>query len=94
MVMQPKWHTEKRNLREGDVVLVQDANLMRGKWRMAVVKLAVPSEDNRIRRVMISYRSENNTEIVVQRAVQRLILLVPVEGNDDAPEQVDGNSDC
>ena len=59
---------------------------------MAVVKQAIPSEDKRIRRVMISYKSENNTEIVVQRAVQRLIVIVPVEGDDDAPEQVDGGS--
>ena len=83
MVMQPKWHTEQRSLREGDVVLVQDANLVRGKWRMAVVTEAIPSADKRVRRVKLAYKSENNTDIVVQRAVQRLILLVPVDGKDD-----------
>ena len=83
MVMQPKWHTEQRSLREGDVVLVQDANLVRGKWRMAVVTEAIPSADKRVRRVKLAYKSENNTHIVVERAVQRLILLVPVDRKDD-----------
>ena len=30
LVLQPKWHTERRSVRKGDVVLVQDSNEVRG----------------------------------------------------------------
>ena len=83
LVIQPKWHTEQRNLKIGDVVLVQDSNLVRGKWRMAVVSKSESSEDGRVRRVKLKYKSENNTPIEIERAVQRLILLVPVDGIDN-----------
>ena len=34
LVIQRKWHTESRSLRQGDIVLVQDSNAVRenGKW--------------------------------------------------------------
>ena len=83
LVIQPKWHTEQRNLKIGDVVLVQDSNLVRGKWRMAVVSKSESSEDGRVRGVKLQYKSENNTPIEIERAVQRLILLVPVDGIDN-----------
>ena len=78
--MQPKWHTEERNLQAGDVVLVQDSNSVRGKWKMALVKQPHLSEDKKVRRVRITYRTENGTAEEVERPVQRLILLVPVDG--------------
>ena len=94
MVMRPKWHTATRNLCEGDVVLMQDSNLVRGKWRMALVKQPILSEDNRVRRAMVSYKSDKNTEIVVQRPVQKLILLVPAKEDDQYAKREDGTDDC
>ena len=94
MVMRPKWHTATRNLCEGDVVLMQDSNLVRGKWRMALVKQPILSEDNRVRRAMVSYKSDKNTEIVVQRPVQKLILLVPAKEDDQYAKCEDGTADC
>ncbi len=46
LVLQPKWHTEERNLQAGDVVLVKDSNSLRGKWKMARVKQAHISEES------------------------------------------------
>ena len=37
LLIQPKLHTARRNLREGDVVLIQDANQIRGQWKLGVV---------------------------------------------------------
>ena len=79
MVMEPKWHVEQRNLKEGDVVLVQDANPVRGRWKMALVESPIISEDGKVRRVEISYKSLEGTRITVERPVQRLIVLVPNE---------------
>jgi len=77
MVVQPKWHTEKRNVEAGDVVLVQDANPVRGKWKMAIVKNAIVSKDGMVRRVEISYNTDEGSRITVERPVQKLIVIVP-----------------
>ena len=79
MVIQKKWHTESRNLNVGDVVLVQDLNPVRGKWKMAIVEQPLVSNDGKVRRAMISYKTEEGTRSVVERAVQKLIVLVPKE---------------
>ena len=79
MVVQKKWHTESRNIAVGDVVLVQDLNPVRGKWKMAIVEQPLVSNDGKVRRAMISYKTEEGTRSVVERAVQKLIVLVPKE---------------
>ena len=81
LVIQRKWHTEQRNLEIGDVVLVQDANLIRGQWKMALVEDVIPSKENKVRRVMVTYKTEEGTRKVVERAVQKLILLVPANNS-------------
>ena len=78
MVLQPKWHTSRRNLKIGDIVLVQDANIVRGKWQMARIIATKPSIDGKVRRVSLYYRTETGLKQKIERAVQRLVLLVPV----------------
>ena len=77
LVMEPKWHTESRNLQKGDVVLVQDLNALRSQWKMALVEEPILSEDGRVRRCEISYRSPGGTRQTVERPVQKLIVIVP-----------------
>jgi len=79
MVVEPKWHAEHRNLRKGDVVLVQDLNPVRGRWKMALVENPILSQDGRVRRVEISFRSSEGTRLTVERPVQKLIVIVPNE---------------
>ena len=79
MVVEPKWHTQQRDVRVGDVVLVQDLNLVRGQWKMALVEEAIVSADGRVRRVMISYRTDEGTKSIVERPVQKLIVIAPKE---------------
>ena len=75
LVINPKWHVERRDVQKGDVVLIDDANEFRGKWTMGVIVETIPSLDGRIRRVKVMYKNPNET---VERAVQKLIVLVPV----------------
>ena len=75
-MIEPKWHTEHRNVKVGDVVLVQDLNPVRGKWKMALVEKAIESKDGRVRRVEISYKSPEGRCLSVERAVQKLIVIV------------------
>ena len=89
LLVQCKWHTERRNLRPGDVVIVADKNTLRGDYRLALVKEVFPGEDRKVRRVAIQYKSYRTGErahefrgardTVVSRAVQRLALLVPAK---------------
>ena len=78
LVVEPKWHIERRNVEVGDVVLVQDSNALRGEWRMAIVSKADPSEDKMVRKVEVTYKN-GQTPTTVSRAVQKLIVLVPNE---------------
>ena len=79
LVIQKKWHTESRNLGKGDIVLVQELNAVRGKWKRAIVTEVIESGDKKVRRVMIRYKSEAGLNIEVERPIQKLILLVPNE---------------
>lgn len=37
MIIRQKWHTVKRNVKVGDIVLVQDSNSVQGEWKLAQV---------------------------------------------------------
>ena len=68
----------------GDVVLVSDANMMRGQWRIGLVIKCIPSSDGYVRRVMLkltNFRKDNQgkTIVEVERAVRNTIVLVPVD---------------
>ena len=78
LVVEPKWHTEKRNLMVGDVVLVQDSNELRGEWKMGLVSKTKESRDGRVRNVEVMYK-RGETKIIITRPAQRLIVLVPNE---------------
>ena len=84
---QYKWLFESTPLKKDDVVMVADQNTLRGDYRVAIVHEVHPSKDGLVRRVSIrymnyrtmtkDYRLVGGIKQVVQRAVQRLALLVP-----------------
>ena len=41
LIIQQKWHIEHRNLHEGNIVLIQDSNAIRGHWKMGRVVEAI-----------------------------------------------------
>ena len=51
LLIQPKWHTAQRNLCEGDVVLIQDVNQIKGQWKLGTVLKAFPGGEVRVRKV-------------------------------------------
>ena len=74
----PKWHTDQRNCQKGDVVLIQDSNVVRGQWKRGIVVEALPSKDGRVRRVKVECKS-GSTKAILDRAVQKLVVLVPLD---------------
>lgn len=49
-----RWHTPRRNLTVGDIVMNKDELLPRGEWRLARVIETVSGKDGLVRRVKIS----------------------------------------
>ena len=89
LIKQSKWSHEERPLRVGDIVLVADSNVMRGEYRLARVSAVHPSKDGLVRRVTIEYvvyksitkdmKLVDGRASTLERSVQRLALIIPVE---------------
>ena len=65
----------------GDIVMIQEAGMVRGKWRIGRVIEAEPSlRDGFVRNVKIQYKNPDQVAFTtVVRAVQRIVVLVPVD---------------
>lgn len=84
--MRSKWHSSKRNVQVGDIVLVQDPNTIRGVWKLAQVMETMTGRDNIVRTVKLRYkalRAGNNysgmKDKFMSRSVHRLVVLLPTE---------------
>ena len=95
MIIQPKWHVERRNVKAGDVVMIQDSDAFRGHYRMGIVKEALPSSDGKVRSVRVGYKN-NNSDLdytgskftYVDRPVRKLIVIVPVDESTSTEEEL------
>ena len=75
-----KWTMQKPSIMIGDVVLISDDNVSRGKWPMGRVEQIHPSKDGYVRAVAL--RTKGGT---IRRPVQRLHRL-------EVAENIHGNS--
>ena len=87
LVLRSKWHTAKRNLQVGDIVLVKDSNNVRGCWKLlAQVCEVFPGNDGMMRDVAIRYKNRGPgaeyrgvKDTVIKRSVHRLVVLLPLK---------------
>ena len=97
LLIQHKWHTARRNLKVGDICLLQNqGKFTRAEWKMARVIEVYPDRHGTVRNVMVlvkpnqdgsaKYKPAQGYEI--KRHVSKLLVLVPVE------EQEEGNATC
>ncbi|XP_045109596.1 uncharacterized protein LOC123503684 [Portunus trituberculatus] len=86
LIVRQKWHVSVRNVRKGDIVLVNDHNVLRGEWKLAEVVEGIPGRDGKIRDVLLrykinepgkQYRGQHDKQMV--RSVHRLVVLLPVD---------------
>ena len=70
-----KWHEQKDNVREGDLVLVKDKDLSRNEWPVGRVAKVFPSEDDKVRKVDVNI-VRNKIVKTFRRPVSELILLI------------------
>ncbi|KAL7863273.1 hypothetical protein SRHO_G00122570 [Serrasalmus rhombeus] len=79
-----RWHSPRRNIQPGDIVMLRDDNLPRYEWRLGRVSETTPDKDGLIRRVRVQLgdrhlgkKGERLSKLsVVERPVQKLILLL------------------
>ena len=77
LVPQRKWHTDRRNVQINDIVMVEDQNAMRGKWRIGKIIEVFPGSDGRVRNVKVKTASG-----VYYRPITKIAVLQPTEGYD------------
>ena len=78
-------HVERRNAKEGDIILIQDSNALQGDWRIGIITKPHPSHNNKVQQVTVSY--ENGLRVTlrstqVSKEQFRLMVLVLVDDND------------
>ena len=70
-------------------MIIADKNVLRGEYRLGVVKEVFPDRDNKVRRVLVTYKNFRVGEdpqfhgkseaVTVSRSAQRLAVIVPKE---------------
>ena len=85
LLIQQKWHTQRRNVSVGDIVLIQDANAIRGNWKLGRVSKVEASNDGFVRNCYVQYKLTNpdftktKQFTTIKRPVQKLVIILPVE---------------
>ena len=77
--LRQKWTHRRRNLTEGDIVLLKDNNSCRNKWPMAKVLTTRRDDEDQITSLTV----QTGTGTVLDRAVNKLVLLL--ESPEDRP---------
>ena len=100
-VIRQQWHEKGRNLKIGDIVLVHDKSMVKGKYTLAVVDSVKVSDDELVRSCTVSYtipkpnepanRYSGGKRITLTRSIQRLTLLLPVEEQTESLNVVDNS---
>ena len=96
---QQKWFKGRDGhaMQVGDVVVVADANSLRGKYRIAMVSEVFPGTDGVVRSVALRYKTyrvgervneyKGGSDTTVFRSVRRLAPLVLVGGAGSASRE-------
>lgn len=79
-----RWHTRRRNLKVGDIVMEKADDLPRNEWRLAQVVETVTDKDGLVRKVKIrlgdqKIRKEgqhSGKPSIIERPIQKLIVLL------------------
>ena len=84
LVLRQKWHQKSRNLKVGDLVMIADPSKFNAKYKLAIVAAVNISDDGFVRSIIVRYYirkgiSDKWSAEQVQRSVQRLTLILPVE---------------
>ncbi|XP_026147341.1 uncharacterized protein LOC113121247 [Carassius auratus] len=71
-----KWTEKRRNLEEGDVVLLKDSKVKRSEWPIGLIVKTIPSSDDNVRKVEVKIVREGSAKVYL-RPVSEVVLLLP-----------------
>lgn len=86
LIVWQKWHTNVRNVKVCDVVLIQDSNAIRGHGKLAQVTKDKSGKDDNIRDVELRFKvqeseSTDNGQVDSRRhaciSVHRIVIILP-----------------
>ena len=84
--MQPrrKWSSPRRNLADGDVVLMKEDGAHRNYWPIGRITEAIQSEDGQVRKARVEIIRDGKKKAFL-RPVKELVVLVPAGADDRQP---------
>lgn len=82
-----KWTSSKRDMTEGDVVLIKDENLPRNQWRLGRIHECYTDNDGHVRKVKLviasssldKYGKRQDPVTYLERPIHKLVLLHETE---------------
>ena len=81
LMHQPKWFDNERDVKEGDVILfLKNDGALKSTYQFRKIKEIEQSQDNRIRKGTITYRSHNESiNRETRRGVRHIVMIHPVD---------------
>ncbi|XP_051803238.1 uncharacterized protein LOC127533647 [Acanthochromis polyacanthus] len=78
------WHSSKRNVKVGDIVIVKEKEIPRNEWRLGRVLDVCKDEDGLVRKATVQMGSrkcgdksqQNTTSSILERPIHKLVVLV------------------
>lgn len=94
--LRQKWMRPRRNLQQGDVVIISNDNLPRNMWQIARVEEAYGDPDGYVRKAKLAVGDATLDDkgrrvkhiSYLERPVQKLVLLVPSNDGEDSDRGV------
>lgn len=78
-----KWVSHTRNMKVGDIVIVEDKNTPRNRWQLARISQTIVDHDGRVRKVKINMSStldkrgkRTGPVVCLERPIHKLVVLV------------------
>ena len=80
--LQPRceWHDDRPNVKQGDVVLLKDKNVLRNEWPVGIIEEAIPGRDGRVRKAVVRVLKEGKATTYTRPIIELVLLL----SSDDA----------
>ena len=71
-----RWHTPRRNVRVGDIVIIKEDDIPRNKWKLSKVLEVFQDSDGLVRRAKIQTGKRLNKMSIIERPIQKLVVLI------------------
>ena len=95
-IFRQKWHVQTRNLCVGDLVMICESTQIKAKYKLGLIETVNTSADGCVRSATIKYTNISGdgrvSYVRVQRSVQRLVLILPVEEHQTSLQVVERNT--